>query len=285
MRYDDLPLDRAEGRPPFEPPPERRSPTRWILVGVAGVIGVALLALWWMSRTQPQPATPAPTSRTDVAVPPNRPLGQPMVLPPLVDSDGLLRDLVSQLSQHPLVTRLLATSGLVRAATLAVVQIGDGKTPSVPLRVLRPDTRLQIRGAVTGPIDPASYARWDAATSALTSINPGEAAQVYVNVKDLFDEAYREQGFASGNFDEAIVRAITRLADTPRVTGDPVLLRRAGFYEHDDETLRRIPAVQRQLLLIGPANREKVMTWLRQFADRLDLTIEKGTELFATDSR
>jgi hypothetical protein len=284
MRYDDLPLDRPEGRP-FEPPPEQRSPTRWILVGAAGVIAVVLLALWWMSRTQPHPVTPAPTSRTDVAVAPNRPLGQPMDLPPLVDSDALLRDLVSKLSQHPLITRFLATSGLVRGATLAVVQIGDGKTPSVPLKVLRPDTRLQIRGSVTGTIDPASYARWDAATSALTSINPADAAQVYVNVKDLFDEAYREQGFASGNFDEAIVRAITRLAETPRVTGDPVVLRRSGFYEYEDEALRRIPPVQRQLLLVGPANRDKVMTWLRRFADRLDLTIEKGTEVFSTDSR
>jgi len=282
MRYDDLPLDRPEERS-FEPPPERRSPTRWILVGAAGVIAVALLALWWMSRTQPDPASPAPTAPTDVAVAPNRPRAQPLELPPLVDSDALLRDLVSKLSQHPLLTRLLATSGLVRGATLGVIQIGDGKTPSVPLRVLRPDTRLQIRGSMTGPIDPASYARWDAPTAALTSIRPADAAQVYVTVKDLFDEAYREQGFASGNFDEAIVRAITRLAEAPRVTGDPVLLRRAGFYEHEDETLRRIPPVQRQLLLIGPANREKVMTWLRQFAERLDLTIEKGTEVFSTD--
>jgi hypothetical protein len=275
MRYDDLPLDRPEVRPsePLPPPP---SPTRWILVGAAVVIAVALLSLWWMSRTQPHPATPAPTAPTDVAVAPTRPRPQPLELPSLMDSDSLLRELVAKLSQHPLVTRLLATPGVVRGATLAVVQIGDGKTPAVPLRVLRPDTRLHILGGVTGPLDPASYARWDAATAALTQINPAEAAQVYVNVKDLFDQAYREQGFLKGNFDDAIVRAIARLSETPQLTSDPVLRRSAGFYEHEDETLRKIPAVQRQLLLIGPANRDKVLRWLREFAQRLDLHVEKS---------
>ena len=279
MAYDDLPLDRPDGGPSSQPPFPRQSqssPTRLILVAAAGVIAVALLALWWMSRAQPSPGAPAPTAPTDVAISPNRPRSQPMTLPALAESDALLRDFILQLSKHPLLARLLATTGIVRAATLAVVQIGDGKTPSVPLRPLRPATRLQIKGTDTGPIDPASYARWDAATVALTSIDPAAAAQVYVNVKELFDEAYREQGFANGDFDEAIVRAITRLAETPQVTSDPVLLRREGFFEHDNETLRRIPPVQRQLLLIGPANREKVMKWLRQFADRLDLQIERS---------
>jgi hypothetical protein len=280
MPYDDLPLDRPDGGPSgpraYAPPPGRSSPTRWIIVAAAGVAAVALLALWWMSRAQPSPTAPAPTAPTDVAITPNRPRSQPMTLPPLGDSDTLLRDFIAQLSQHPLITRLLATTGIVRGATVAVVQIGDGKTPSAPLRALQPVTRLRIRGGERGAIDPASYARHDAATAALTSIDPAAAAQVYVNVKQLFDEAYREQGFPSGDFDEAIVRAIARMQETPELNADPVLLRREGFYEHDDETLRRLAPVQRQLLLIGPANREKLMRWLREFAQRLDLQIERG---------
>ena len=89
--------------------------------------------------------------------------------------------MVAALSQNPVLARLLATRGLVRGATLAVVQIGDGKTPASPLAVLKPATRLQIQGPATGRIDPASYARWDAATSALTSVDPIHAAQLYVN--------------------------------------------------------------------------------------------------------
>jgi hypothetical protein len=147
-----------------------------------------------MSRTQPGTATPAPTTATDVAVGSNRPKRQLINLPPLEASDSFLAELVSALSRHPTIARLIATPELVRATTLAVVQIGDGRTPAAPLKVLRPDTRLQITGTSSGRIDPKSYGRWDTAVAGLTSVSAIEAAQLYVNVKPLFDQAYGDPG-------------------------------------------------------------------------------------------
>ncbi len=274
--FDDLPLERAT--PPTAPPPGRRpttaSPaTRWIIVGAIAVVVGALLALWWMSRTQPQTAVPAPTHATDVAVGSNRPKRQPMTLPPLDGSDAFLRELVASLSRHPLLARLLATDGLVRGAVLAVEQIGDGRTPAVPLKALRPSSRLAILGAANGRVDARTYARWDGATASLTSINPSDAAQLYVNVKPLFDQAYRDLGHPNADFDASIVRAIQMLQDTPTITADPELLRRPGYYEHTDPALRSLPPVQKQFLLIGPDNREKVLGWLKRLATALDLKI------------
>ena len=40
----------------------------------------------------------------------------------------------------------------------------------------------------------------------MLSVQPADAAQLYVNVKDLFDAAYAELGHPGGNFDEAIER-------------------------------------------------------------------------------
>ena len=108
---------------------------------------------------------------------------------------------------------------------------------------------------------------------ALTSVSSTEAAQLYVNVKPLFDQAYIELGHPGGDFDTAIVTAIATLADTPRVEGDPVLQRRTGYFEHDDMALRALPPVQKQFLLIGPENRAKTLTWLKQFAAALDLKV------------
>jgi hypothetical protein len=274
MALDDLPLN----RPPASPgnlPPRGASPARWIVAALVGLAAGALLTFWWMNRARPGNAAPPPTAATDVPVQSGRPTRQPINLPSLDASDALLRDLVSALSRHPTLARFLATPGLVRAATLAVVQIGDGRTPATPLAALKPGSSFGISG--TGPsgrIDPATFARWDNATAALTSINAADAAQLYVNVKPLFDEAYIELGHPGGDFDTAVVSAIEMLADTPALPDDAVVLRRRGYFEHESDALRTLPPVQKQFLLLGPANRQKVMAWLRQFADTLDLKLE-----------
>lgn len=227
-----------------------------------------------MSRAQPGTATPVATTATDVAVGSNRPKPQPVSLPALDASDSFLRKLVEALSQHPLLAKLLATDSLVRSAALAVVQIGEGRTPFKPLAVMRPESRLAIVGTISGRIDPRTYVRWEGATTALLSVRPADAAQLYVNVKPLFDDAYAELGHPGGNFDDAIVLAIRTLEDTPQPKLDPVLMRRPGYYEHDDPALRALLPVQKQLLLFGTANRQRVMSWLKHLAAALDLKVD-----------
>ena len=275
MAFDDLPLERSDSSPmrPVMPAPPGSSPTRWIVLGAAALVLGAGLTWWWLSRAQPSTVPPAATTPTEAAVVKNRPKSQNWDLPSLDDSDGFLRPLVAALSQHPALARLLATPGLIRNATLATVQIGDGKTPAAPFAVLRPTTRLTIIGsAPNGKLDPASYARWDAPTAALVSIRSADLAQLYVNVKLLFDQAYKELGHPNADFDEAIVKAIDTLSETPLLDQDPVLVRKQpGFYEHENQTLRTLLPVQKQFLLMGPDNRRKIIGWLKELAETLKL--------------
>jgi hypothetical protein len=249
---------------------------RWVIVIFVAMATGGLLTFWWMSRTQPEPATPAPTTGTDVPISSNRPTAQDLMLPELEQSDAFLRELVAVLSQHPVLARFMASRQIVRSSALAIVQIGDGKTPATPLGVLRPSARLRVLGgaadATASRIDPASYERWNSAVAALTSVDPADAAQLYVNVKPLFDEAYEELG-QGADFDRAITAAVAMLATTPEPGSDPVLLRRPGYFEHDDALLRSLRPVQKQFLLIGPENRRQVMTWLRQVTTHLDLEV------------
>jgi len=92
-------------------------------------------------------------------------------------------------------------------------------------------------------------------------------------VKPLFDEAYRELGYPEGDFDLAVVKAMRMLNATPEITGDLVLLRRERYFEHDSPALRSLPPVQKQLILMGPANRHRVLSWLQQVATSLELNI------------
>jgi hypothetical protein len=270
MPAPDLPLRDSAGVPVPAPPPRSGGPARWIVLAAVVVVVAALLALWWLGRARPEPVAPAFTAATDAAVTPTRPKSQPVDLPPLDASDEFLRRMVALLSANPTLARLLATQGLVRGATLAIVQIGDGRTPTRPLAPLRTPTRATIRGgAAVGPIDPASYARWNGATAALVSIPPADLAQLYVNVKPLFDEAYRDLGFLEGDFDRAIVKAIETIGATPVSDTAPVLRRRPGYLEHEDPALKALLPVQRQFLLLGPDNGRQVVRWLREVASSL----------------
>ena len=259
------PLDRTIAQTSLPPasPRKQGSAVRWVVIGLCALAAGAGLMFWWLSRAQPAPTHPAPTAATDVAVGSNRPKQQDLDLPPLDSSDTFLHDLIAALSQNPTLARLLATPGLVRGATLAIVQIGDGRTPITPMKVLRPQARLSISGASSGRIDPSNYVRWDGATSALTSVSPADAGQLYVNVKPLFDQSYRELGNPDADFDKALVKAIQMLSSTPKGPDDPVLLRRKDYFEHDDDALRNLPPVQKQFLLLGTANRQKILEWLR----------------------
>lgn len=283
MPYDDLPLGRPSSPPPLPSSPRgprgsslpgRPSASRWIIAVAAIVAACGGLYFWWLTREPAIPSTPPPTTATDVAVGTNRPSPQPIELPPLDASDAIVREFVSTLSRHPQLARWLATDGLVRATVLTVEQIGDGKTPATPLKVLKPPTRLVILGAESGRIDPAAYVRWESNVGALTGVRAHDAVQLYVNLKPLFDAAYADLGHPGGNFDESLTRAIRMLMSTPEPADEPTLLRRAGFFEHADDTLRALKPVQKQFLLLGRERRNSVRAWLTAFASSAELTIK-----------
>jgi hypothetical protein len=277
MAHDDLPLHvTPTGRPMPDPPPPVRSsssPTPWIVVGAGAVVVGALLTLWWMGRAQLDPTSLAPTGPTEVEIASRRPKQQPLELPPLADSDPLIRELAATLSRNPLLARLAATKSAVRAIVLAVVQIGDGKTPAKPLATLQPVGRLVMTDSTPGRIDPATYARWNGAVAALTSVSAVDAAQVYVNVKRVFDEAYAELGYPGGDFDQAIIKAIRTLDATPDPATEAVVLQRPTYVEYEDAALRGLLPVQKQLLLVGPENRRALMRWVHELARNLDLNV------------
>jgi Protein of unknown function (DUF3014) len=192
---------------------------------------------------------------------------EPVDVPPLDESDALVRRLVQALSDHPAVTAWVMTNGLIRNFTATVTNIADGTLPAkqltalrpaAPFRVLERDGRLYI--------DPQTYNRYNAIADAVGSIDPGSAAKVYTTLKPRIEEAFGELGYPNRRFDQVLQEAIVTLLRTPIPDRPPEVKRSedAFGYGFADVRLENLSAVQKILLRMGPRNARIVKTRLRE---------------------
>ena len=274
-----LELELEKTPEPLPPAPPKRPVGIWIVVaGLAVAIAIAAYIAFGRRQAAEPAKAPAPAA---AAQPSDRPLGgdaASIVLPPLDQTDPIVRDLVRQLSSHPRVAAWLTTNGLIRNFTVSVTNIADGATPARQLGVLRPSgafTVTERSGGVT--IDPRSYERYDTLAAAAASIDPAGAARLYTTLKPRIEDAYRELG-VSGSFDRSLERAIVSLLEVPILpeTGVRVRAEEQGIgYGYVDSRLEGLTAAQKQLLRMGPRNVAAVQSSLRAIALALGIPAER----------
>ena len=248
---------------------------RWLaLAGLIIVAGVAAYIVF--GRRQPPAPASEPSRNVAVSQRPVGPLGgdaEPIDLPPLDQSDAVVRELVARLSSHPAVAAWLTTDGLIRNFTVVVANIAEARTPAVHLRALRPQTGFAVvqRGSDLY-IDPRSYERFDKVAAAAASIDPAGAARLYATLKPRIEDAYRDLGAPDGSFDRTLERAIVLLLKTP-VIDDPVRVASQGGvgYGFAAPEIEQLSAAQKQLLRAGPRNVRMIQSSLRAIAIALGI--------------
>lgn len=274
--FDDLELRRPSLD--AEPPPPRRS---WFAFGAVVVLVIGAAAAWyWWARdetldTQPRAATEeAVQPKTSTVRLPAEP-GEDIDLPPLDESDALVRELVSRLSSHPRVAAWLTTDHLVRDFVAIVLNIAQGQTPTPHLTHVRPEGTFQVqREGTRTRIDPRSYGRYDAYANAVAGLDAQGAARLYATLKPRIEEAYQALGAPDGTFDRTLEKAIVRLLETPIVEGDVNLSATSVSYSFADPALEGLTPAQRQFLRMGPANMRVVRAKLRDIARFLGIPPE-----------
>jgi hypothetical protein len=272
--YSDYDVINPEGEPPQLPAAERPVGV-WIAAGLVVVAAcVAAYIIFW-NRSEP----PAVATEAGEVAPPYGSLGAdpaPIVVPPLGESDGTVRELVKALSTHPRILSWLATDGLIRNFTTVVTNVSEGTTPAQHLAALRPTSGFRVveRGEDLY-IDPESFARYDGTVDAFASIDPAGAARVYATLKPRIQEAYGELGFPDTSFDRALERAIIVLLETP-VPPESIRIEPRGIgYGFADDDLEGLSRAQKQLLRLGPRNVRVVQRTLRAMAVALGIPAER----------
>lgn len=246
---------------------DRRGPSLVPLVAI-GAFVLALIAGGWWYFGRPEPAPVNQTAAVLQTEAPLSPTPAPTAaLPPLDQLDPLLRKLIAALSSRPELARWLASDGLIYQLAQAVDVVSQGRTPAKDFKMLTPAGafRVSARGRRRA-IDPASYRRYDGLVVTLTSIDAEAAARLYATVRPRLNEAYQKRGHPNADVDEAMAKALGLLIDTPVLDEPVIVVEGTGpLWAYDDPAVESLAPAQKQLLRTGPANVEKVITWLRAF--------------------
>ena len=249
--------------------PAKSSQRTMVVIAVLGLVLGGVGAWWWTRDRTPAPA-PAAASGTEQTVAP--PAEATRALPPLGQMDTFLRALLGGLSSSPEFARWLATNDLIRQMANGIDRVSRGFSPAGELAVVRPSGTFGVTGTGTRmTIDPASYRRYDALASLVSSLDAATVVDAYRTIQPRLDEAYRGLGRSEGSVDNAIAVALQTLIDTP-VVRDPIRLvpGTGATYAYADASLESLRPVQKQMLRMGPDNLTRVQERLRQIKQALE---------------
>ena len=239
-----------------------------MLLVVGSVLGYS-----WLRRTRP--TAPASAVAHPVSAPKkSAPVleGDRIPLPPLRESDALVRELVVKLSSHPQVLAWLATKGLIENFAVVTLNISEGQSPIKHIQRLAPKPRFRVKKVRDGVyLDPISYQRYDEYAAAIGGLDPVGTARLYLTLKPRIVDAYGMLGHPEGDFDPVIERAIAALLAVPVIESDIPLREKILSYEFANPDLESLSAPQKQLLRMGPANIRIVQGKLREIATLLGL--------------
>ena len=236
-----------------------------LIAAAAGVYLVVRRPAGRDTASQPGAATGAASAAKE-----RGPLGpnvEPRDLPPLDQTDPLVREILGALSARPELAAWLATEGLIRNFVAGVDAVANGATPSSQLRPLAPSRPFtaEPRGG-RHVISDRSYRRYDGIADTAAALDANGLARAYSTLRPRLLQAYRELGYPEGNLDSAVERAIRRLLDTPLVDREIEVTPAPVLYQFADPKLEQLSAAQKQLLRMGPRNQRIIQDKLREVA-------------------
>lgn len=198
------------------------------------------------------------------------------VLPLLNDSDQLIRDGVVSLTRHEGVNAWLSPNELIRKFVAFVDGVAVGQVVKDPVWILAPEGPFLARqiSEKVYLLDSASYKRYDFFTAVVVSLDARRAAEFFVLVRPMLQQAYDELGYPNRKFDDVVFQAIGRLLETP-VINEPIrLVRPVVMYQFENKKLESLSAAQKQLIRMGPKNTRTLQVKLSEIALELRALLE-----------
>ena len=201
-------------------------------------------------------STPAPAPETPVIeeAPVPAPVQEP--LPKLDESDDEVRDAVADIPLGNAGQQYLMSSNVIERGTSMVYLLVQGEVPYKLLPIARPKEAFPIADDGTQvTVSAEGFARYDALAQWLTSLDVEALAAALARFTPLFREAWSYYGEEAEAFDFAVISALDMVASTPEVDlAGARLVRKEAVWLYEDPAIEGLPAIQKQVLRMGPDN-------------------------------
>jgi len=231
---------------------------------------------------EPEPGPVLATPEPEVVALPAEPEEEP--LPALEESDAYVTGTLDELVGEAAVLRYFAGENIVHRAVATVDALGGRQVPKPILAlngpegdypaVANPAPQAIVRDEAGDPIpqflsDPAGHARYTPYVEMLEAVDPQTFVGQLRRNKALFDDAYRQLGYADGGFEQRLAAVIDELLATPEADGPLQLMKPEAYYLFVDADLEALSAGQKILLRMGNENAARVKSWLSKVREAL----------------
>ncbi len=240
---------------------------------------------------EPEPVFVEPAEEAIVVEPELEIVEQAVLLPALADSDEVVLESLSEIAGETSVTRFFVSDHVVSRFVASVDALTSRQVPSQIMAVQelegefiataneQPD--MVIRNSQGDPIpqyilNPANYQRYDAQVEMFEALDTQELVTLHQEFAPLSQQAYVELGYPDGDFETRLIEVIDSLLSTPEIREPPRLIKPEAFYLFTDPDLEALPAGQKVLLRMGPANAQRVKAKLREISVALQDQLSTG---------
>ena len=187
-----------------------------------------------------------------------------------MDGDSMLRQELAATGTDSIMSKLMSNEHPINISAAFIDGLGRG----VILQKLLPGSPPKQAFSVVKEgeviyISPSSYQRYDNYTDTLTALDSKRLVRSFHALRPMYEQAFQYLGLDPGDFDNAIIRALDQVLATPEIIEPIALQPKSVVYVFADPALENLPAVQKQLLRMGPDNISRIKQQARALREGL----------------
>jgi hypothetical protein len=276
--------------------PPQKSNAGIILAGVGFVVLCGIL-YWGFMQEEPVPtpveppvtpvAPPVVTPETVVIEQPPASISEPALEPEaaladevetiieasavtLSESAAVITEYLPQLNSGMLGQQFAMSSNALERGVAIVDNLRMGNVPYKLLPVGRPSVKFPFQDnglAVT--LDPVGFERYNGLADTLAGVNVAAVVTLYDLLSSLLEEVWSGLGYGDTTFDDAALGALNMILLAPATDMEARLYKDEANWRYEDDSLETLPALQKQLMRMGPENAEKIQDKARELRGAL----------------